>query len=49
MTGMLTMNLAEYGCNLEWFPTALQLAISRSDVVCLVTRINSGVRLPELP
>jgi len=47
MTVMLTMNPAEYGCNLQGFPTAPQLAISRSDVVCLVTRINCGVRPPE--
>jgi len=49
MTVMLTMNPAEYGCNLQGFPTAPQLAISRSDVVSLVTRINCGVRPPESP
>jgi len=49
MTVMLTMNPAEYGCNLQGFPTAPQLAISRCELVCLVTRINSGVRPPESP
>jgi len=47
MTVMLTMNPAEYGCHMQWFPTAPQLAISRSDVVFSVTRINCGVRPPE--
>jgi len=47
MTVMLMMNPAEYGCNLQGFPTAPQLAISRSDVICFVTRMNCGVRPPE--
>jgi len=49
MTVMLTMNPAEYGSNLQGFPTASQLAISQADVVCLVTRINCGVQPPESP
>jgi len=49
MTVMLTMNPAEYGCNLQGFPTSPQLAISRSDVVCLVTWISCGVRPQESP
>jgi len=48
MIVMLTMNPAEYGCNLQGFPTALQFAKSQSDVVHLVTKINCGVRPPEL-
>ena len=49
MTVMLMMYPAEYCCNFKMFPPAAQLAISRSDVVCLVTRINCGVRPPESP
>jgi len=49
MIVMLMMNPAEYGCKLQGFPTAPQLAISRSDVVCLVTGINCGVRPAESP
>jgi hypothetical protein len=49
MTVMLTMNPAEYGCNLQRFPTAPQLAISQSDGVGLVTRINCSERPPESP
>ena len=47
MIVMLKMNPTEYGCNLQGVRTALQFAQSRSDVVCLVTGINSGVRQPE--
>jgi len=49
MTVLLTMKPAEYGCNLQWFPNSPQLAISRSDVICVVTRMNCGVRPPESP
>jgi hypothetical protein len=49
MNVMLTMNPAEYGCNMQGVPTAPQLAISRSDVVCLVRRIHCGVRPQESP
>jgi len=45
----LKMNPAEYGCKLQGFFTALQVAKSRSDVVCLTTGINWGVRPPESP
>jgi len=44
---MLKMNPTEYGCKLQGFPTAPQFPKSRSDVVCLVTGINYGVRPPE--
>ena len=44
MIVMLKMNLTEYGCKLQGFPTALQFEIGRSDVVCLLTGINCGVR-----
>jgi len=44
MTVMLTMNPAEYGCNLPGFTTATQCAKRWSDVVCLDTVINCGVR-----
>jgi len=47
MIVMLKMNPTEYGCKLQRLPTAPQLAKSRSDVVCLVTGINCGVRPPE--
>jgi len=46
---MLTMNPAEYGCKLQGFPTAPQVAKSRSDVLCVITGTNCGVRLPESP
>jgi hypothetical protein len=49
MIVMLLMNPAVYGCKLQGFPTAPQVANSRSDVVCLVTGINCGVRPPESP
>jgi len=49
MTVMLTMNPAEYGCNLQGFPTTPQLAICRSDVIYLVSWVNCGERLPESP
>jgi len=47
MIVMLKMNPAEYGCKLKGFPTAPQFANSWSDVDCLVTGLNCGVRLPE--
>jgi hypothetical protein len=47
MIVMLKMNPTEYGWNLRGFPTALQFAKSQSDVVCLVSRINCGVRPPK--
>jgi hypothetical protein len=40
MIVMLKMISTEDGCKLEGFPTALQLAISRSDVLCLITGIT---------
>jgi len=43
MIVMLMMNPAEYGCNLQGFPTAPQVAKSRSEVGCLITGINCGV------
>jgi len=46
---MLKMNPAEYGCKLQGFSTAPQFAKRRSDVVCLVTGINCGVRPVESP
>jgi hypothetical protein len=49
MTVILAMNPAEYCCALQGFPTAPQCAKSWSDVAGLVTRINLGVRPPELP
>jgi len=49
MIVMLKMNPAEYGCKLEGFPTAPHVAKSRSDVGCLITGINCGVRRPESP
>jgi len=49
MTVMLMMNPAEYGSKLQEFPTAQQVAKSRSDVVCLITGTNCGVRPPESP
>jgi len=49
MIVMLRMNPAEYGCKLQGFPTAPQVAKSRSDVVCLIKGINRGVRPPESP
>ena len=33
----------------QGFPTVRRCAIIRSDVVCLVTKINCGVRPPESP
>jgi hypothetical protein len=44
MIVMLKMNPTEYGCKLQGFPTALQFLKSRSDVVCLLTGINYGLR-----
>jgi len=49
MIVMIKMNPSEYGCKLQGFPTAPQFAISRSDVACLITGINCGVRLPKSP
>jgi len=49
MIVMLKMNPAEYGCKLQGFHTAPQEAKSRSDVVCLITGMNCGVRPPESP
>ena len=49
MIVMLKINPAEYGCKLQGFPTAPQFAKSQSDVFCLVTGINCGVRPPESP
>jgi len=46
---MLKMNPAEYGRKLQGFLTAPQVAKSRSDVVCLITGINCGVRPLESP
>jgi len=40
MIVMIKMNPTEYGCKLQGFPTTPQFAISRSDVVCLITGIN---------
>jgi len=42
------MNPAEYSCKLQGFPTAVRLAISRSDVVRLLTGINHGLPQPKL-
>jgi len=47
MIVMLKINPAEYGCMLQGFPTAPQVAKSRSDVVSLITGMNCGVRPPE--
>ena len=49
MIVMIKMNPTEYGCKLQGFPTAPHVANSRSDVVCLITGINCGVRPPESP
>jgi len=49
MIVMLKINPAEFYSMLQGFPTALQFAKSRSDVVWLVTGINCGVRPPESP
>jgi len=49
MTVMLKMNPTEYGCKLQGFLTTPQFAKSRSDVVCLLTGINWGVKPPESP
>jgi len=49
MIVMLNINPADYGCKLQGFPTAPQVAKSRSDVVCLIPGINCGVRPPESP
>ena len=40
MIVILKMNHAENGSKLQGFPTGLRLAISQSDVVCLLTGIN---------
>jgi len=47
MIVILKRNAAESGCKLQGFPTALQFAISRSDVGGLLTGKNSGVRQPK--
>jgi len=47
MIVVLKMNSAEYGCKLQGFPTAPQVAKSRSDVGCLITGIHCGVQPPE--
>jgi len=44
---ILKMNPAEYGCKLQRFPTAPQVAKSQSDDVCGATGINCGVQPPE--
>jgi len=44
MFHILKMNPAVYGRKLQGFPTTLQCAISRSDVVCLLTGINCTAR-----
>ena len=44
---LLKMNHTAYSCRLRWFPTVLQFAASRSDVVCLITGINSGELFPK--
>jgi hypothetical protein len=49
MIVMIKMNPTESGCKLQGFPTAPQFAISRSDVACLITGTNCGVRLPKSP
>jgi hypothetical protein len=49
MSVMLKLNPAEYGRKLQGFPTTMQFAKSRSDVVCLLTGKNWGVRPPESP
>jgi len=43
----LKLNHAAFDCRLQGFPTIPQFAISRSDVVCLFTRINRGLRQPK--
>jgi hypothetical protein len=43
MIVILKMNPAEYGCKLQGFPTTMQFALSRCDVVCLLTGIYCGV------
>jgi len=45
MSLIFRMNSPTYGCELQGFRTALQCAISRSDVVCLLGGIFCGVRL----
>jgi hypothetical protein len=47
MIFMLKMDPTENGSKLQGCPTTLQFAISRSDVVFLLTVINCGVRQPE--
>jgi len=47
MLFILRMNAAEYGCKLQGFPTALECAISPSNVVCLLTGMNWGVQQPQ--
>jgi len=44
---ILKMNLAVYSGKLKGFPTAPRCAISRSDVVFLLTGINYTVRPPK--
>jgi len=40
---LLKMNRTEYGSTLQGYPTAPQYAIGRSDVICLLTRMNESV------
>jgi len=47
MFRILKMKPAAYGRKLQGFPTAPQCAISRSDVVSLLTGINCGARQPK--
>ena len=49
MIVMLKMNPTEYGYKLQGLPTAPQCAKSRSDVVCLVPEIYSGLQPAESP
>jgi len=43
----LNLSHAAFVCRLQGFLTVPRYAISRSDVVCLFTRINSGLRPPK--
>lgn len=44
MNIQLKMNRAAYGCRLQGFRTVPRCAATMSDVICLLTRINRGVR-----